>query len=151
MLSTCSYAIYEEEGYEPAKISGKILSHNLYGIEIDERAGALAAFALTMKARAKRRSFFLDPVQPNICVLKNIHFEEGELKDYMNNVDRGLFTTPLQATMRQFEEADNFGSRIRPEVTSVDEIWKILKTKNVNEYLSLSPTHKKGVASPATG
>jgi type II restriction/modification system DNA methylase subunit YeeA len=46
------YAIYEEEGYEPAEIPEKILTHNLYGIEIDERAGELAAFALTMKAMA---------------------------------------------------------------------------------------------------
>ena len=73
------YAIYEEEGYEPAEIPEKILTHNLYGIEIDERAGELAAFALTMKARARQRRFFRKPVQPNICVLKNIHFEVGEI------------------------------------------------------------------------
>jgi type II restriction/modification system DNA methylase subunit YeeA len=47
------YAIYEEEGYDPAEIPEKILTHNLYGIELDERAGELAAFALTMKARAR--------------------------------------------------------------------------------------------------
>jgi type II restriction/modification system DNA methylase subunit YeeA len=40
------YAIYEEEGYEPAEIPEKILTYNLFGIEIDERAGELAAFAL---------------------------------------------------------------------------------------------------------
>jgi|GEM_PF-4429994 len=33
------YAIYEEEGYQPAEIPEKILTYNLYGIEIDERAG----------------------------------------------------------------------------------------------------------------
>lgn len=34
------YAIYEEEEvYEPAEIPEKILTYNLYGIEIDERAG----------------------------------------------------------------------------------------------------------------
>jgi len=52
------YAMYEEEGYEPAEIPGKILFRNLYGIEIDERAGTLAAFALTMKARTRHRRFF---------------------------------------------------------------------------------------------
>ena len=73
------YAIYEEEGYEPAEIPEKILTHNLYGIEIDERAGELAAFALTMKARAKQRRFFNKEVKPNICVLENVHFDEDEL------------------------------------------------------------------------
>ena len=70
------YAIYEEEGYDPAGIAEKILTRNLYGIEIDERAGELAAFALTMKALARQRRFFDKPVQPNICVLLNIRFGE---------------------------------------------------------------------------
>ena len=52
------YAIYEEEGYAPSDIPGLILAKNLYGTEIDPRAGALAAFALTMKARARQRTFF---------------------------------------------------------------------------------------------
>ena len=52
------FAIYEEEGYAPEEIPEKILSCNLYGIEIDERAGALAAFALTMKARERQRRLF---------------------------------------------------------------------------------------------
>ena len=37
----------------PSEIPGLILANNLYGMEIDERAANLAAFALTMKARAK--------------------------------------------------------------------------------------------------
>ena len=44
------YAIYEEEGYDANEIPRLILENNLFGIEIDERAGELAAFALTMKA-----------------------------------------------------------------------------------------------------
>ena len=137
------YAIYEEEGYAPAQIPEKILTHNLYGIEIDERAGELAAFALTMKARAKQRRFFRKPVQPNVCVLENIHFDEGELKDYMDFVGRDLFTSPLQTTLRQFEEADNFGSLIRPDVTDVVGMLQTLEAKDVSGQLFLSDTHKK--------
>ncbi len=43
------YAIYEEQGYQATDIPRLILKHNLYGVEIDQRAGALAAFALVMK------------------------------------------------------------------------------------------------------
>ncbi|KXS53692.1 MAG: hypothetical protein AWU57_1913 [Marinobacter sp. T13-3] len=137
------YAIYEEEGYEPADISAKILTHNLYGIEIDERAGELAAFALTMKARAKQRRFFRKPVQPNICVLENIRFDEGELKEYMEFVGCDLFTAPLQTTLRQFEESDNFGSLIRPGLTDVEDMLAILAAKDVAGQLFLSQTHQK--------
>ncbi|MBD3820860.1 MAG: BREX-1 system adenine-specific DNA-methyltransferase PglX [Thiotrichales bacterium] len=137
------YAIYEEEGYEPAEIPEKILTNNLYGIEIDERAGELAAFALTMKARAKQRRFFNKGVKPNICVLENIHFDGNELKDYMDFVGRDWFTAPLQTTLRQFEEADNFGSLIRPDVTDVDGMLRILESKNVSGQLFISMTHQK--------
>ncbi len=114
------YAIYEEEGYAPEEISGKILACNLYGIEIDQRAGALAAFALTMKARERQRRFFRKGVEPNICVLENVRFEEGELDEYMDFVGRDLFTAPLLETLHQFREADNLGSLIRPVVTDVE-------------------------------
>ncbi len=137
------YAIYEEEGYEPADIPTKILTHNLYGVEIDERAGELAAFALTMKAREKQRRFFRKPVQPNICVLESVRFDEGELKEYMDFVGRDLFTAPLQTTLRQFEEADNFGSLIRPDVTDVEGMLRILESKNVSGQLFISMTHQK--------
>ncbi|WP_298038138.1 BREX-1 system adenine-specific DNA-methyltransferase PglX [uncultured Desulfuromonas sp.] len=137
------YAIYEEEGYESAEIPTKILTHNLYGIEIDERAGELAAFALTMKARAKQRRFFRKPVQPNICVLRKIEFAEGELKEYMDFIGRDLFTSPLQTTLRQFEEADNFGSLIRPDITAVEGMLKILESKDVSGHLFISMTHQK--------
>jgi len=137
------YAIYEEEGHETAEIPKKILTHNLYGIEIDERAGELAAFALTMKARAKQRRFFRKPVQPNICVLENVQFDESELKNYMDFVGHNLFTLGLQTTLRQFEEADNFGSLIRPDVTDVAGMLKTLESKNVSGHLFLSMTHQK--------
>ena len=137
------YAIYEEEGYEPAEIPEKILTNNLYGIEIDERAGELAAFALTMKARAKQRRFFNKGVKPNICVLENVQFDENELKSYMEFIGRDLFTAPLQTTLRQFEEADNFGSLIRPDVTDVDGMLRILESKNVSGQLFISMTHQK--------
>jgi type II restriction/modification system DNA methylase subunit YeeA len=137
------YAIYEEEGYEPAEIPEKILTHNLYGIEIDERAGELAAFALTMKARAKQRRLFNKGIKPNICVLENIHFDEDELKEYMHFVGRDLLTLGLDNTLRQFEEADNFGSLIRPDVTDVDGMLRILESKDFSADWLYNKAHLK--------
>ena len=137
------YTIYEEEGYEPSDIPEKILTHNLYGIEIDERAGNLAAFALAMKARAKQRRIFNKGIEPNICVLENVQFNEGELDDYMDFVGRDLFNAPLQTTLHQFEEVDNFGSLIRPDITDVAGMLQYLESTNVSGNLFLSMTHQK--------
>lgn len=106
------YAIYEEEGYAPAEIPGLILTNNLYGLEIDPRAGALAAFALTMKARAKQRTFFNKKIEPNVCVLDPIHFAPDET-DFL--FTRGGDKHAEAAFWNQFEHADTFGSLIQPD------------------------------------
>lgn len=104
------YAIYEEEGYTPSQIPSLILTHNLYGTEIDPRAGALAAFALTMKAAAKRKLFLRSPVEPNICVLTPISISAEELS-YLVTEDGDQHAE--EAFWNQFAEADTRGSLIR--------------------------------------
>jgi type II restriction/modification system DNA methylase subunit YeeA len=137
------YEIYKEEHYSEAEIPVQILTHNLYGVEIDERAASLAAFALAMKARAKSRSFFRQRIAPNICALENIHFEAGELQAYMDAVGRDLFTASFEETLQQFEEADNFGSLIRPQLTDIAIIMQVLQEKDVSRNLFLQATHEK--------
>jgi hypothetical protein len=137
------YAIYEEEGYDHSEIPEKILTHNLFGIEIDKRAGDLAAFALTMKARGKNRNFFRKPVQPNICVLESVAFEEGELNAYITAIGSELFTNNVRSTLLQFNEADNFGSLIRPKASDVSGILKVLESRNLSGNLSLLSTNQK--------
>ncbi|MFK7848526.1 MAG: BREX-1 system adenine-specific DNA-methyltransferase PglX [Rhodothermales bacterium] len=138
------YAIYEEEGYDATEIPSLILTHNLYGIEIDDRAGALAAFALSMKAANKlgRRRFMRMEVKPNICVLENVSFGEGELTSYMNEVGRDLFSLELRETLDQFVDAKNFGSLITPKLKDVSEIKRVLSSKNFEGNLFLRKTHE---------
>ena len=137
------YAIYEEVGTDPNEIPEKILTHNLYGIELDERAGELAAFALTMKARAKQRRFFSKAIKPNICVLEKVEFSRDELDEYVAFVGRDLFTLDLRDTLQQFEEADNFGSLIIPKLTSVQDVLPVLEAKDMAGNLFLASTHAK--------
>jgi type II restriction/modification system DNA methylase subunit YeeA len=135
------YTIYEERGYDATEIPELILRHNLYGIELDERAGALAAFALSMKAREKNRRFLEKKIEPNICVLQNIAFSPEELKSYMGELGRDLFSQPLVNTLKQFEECSNFGSLIQPEVTDVRAALQELLAKNLDQNLLLRNTH----------
>ena len=137
------YAIYEEVGTDPGEIPEKILTHNLYGVELDERAGELAAFALTMKARARQRRFFNKAIKPNICVLEKIEFEDDELSGYITEVGPDLFSADLRETLTQFAEVDNFGSLIRPKLTNVREVLPLLKDHNIEGSLFLAATHAK--------
>ncbi len=91
-------------------------------MEIDERAGALAAFALIMKARGKDRRFFRRVqdarLEPNICVLRPIAFDEGELSGETWIQEAGDAKDALLHDLHLFREADNFGSLLRPQLSA---------------------------------
>ena len=106
------YAIYEEEGYAPSEIPSLILTHNVHGTEIDPRAGALAAFALTMKARAKDRRFLARVTAPQICVIEPIVFAPDEL-DFL--VGQSGDRRAQEMFWNQFRDADVLGSLIQPD------------------------------------
>ncbi|MEH8207754.1 BREX-1 system adenine-specific DNA-methyltransferase PglX [Aeromonas veronii] len=64
------YRIYEERGYRSRDIPTLILSHNLYGLDIDDRAAQLAGFALLMRARQDDRRLFSREIQLNVHALQ---------------------------------------------------------------------------------
>jgi type II restriction/modification system DNA methylase subunit YeeA len=66
------YMMYEESGYNPSEIPKLIISKNLYGIDIDERAAQLAGFVLMMKGREYNRRFLRKSIEPNITAFQNI-------------------------------------------------------------------------------
>lgn len=135
------YDIYKEVYGDEPDISERILTHNLYGVEIDERAGELAAFALTMKALQydkrfiRRSSIRVEPVKPNICVLENAELtnDQTNSEDWKKIVEAmaktGVDKTALIHDLHLFAEADNFGSLLKPRL-SCDNLRKALSALN---------------------
>jgi hypothetical protein len=115
------YRIYEEAGYQPSEIPWHILGKNLYGLEIDERAAALAGFALMMKALEADHRFLRQserqPVQPNITCLQDIRWSQDEIHWYLNATSLAeIVTGPAVTLLHQFEDAKCFGSLILPVI-----------------------------------
>jgi type II restriction/modification system DNA methylase subunit YeeA len=139
------YAIYEEEGYDPNEIPSLILEKNLYGIEIDDRAGALAAFALEMKAAEKLtlRRFLKLAARPNICVLEDVSFTDDEMDDVISIVGQDLYTADLRETLTQFEQAKNFGSLIVPKLKDPAETARLVESKDLAGDMFLSEVHER--------
>jgi len=142
------HAIYEEEGYDAAQIPALILTHNLQGIEIDDRAGALAAFALVMKAagRLGRRRFLKLEAQPKICVLQDVRFTPAEMQDVAAVVGRDLFTDELRETLLQFEQAKNFGSLIVPKLRDPAETLRAVAARDFGGDLLLKDVQERVMA-----
>ncbi|MDY0325139.1 MAG: BREX-1 system adenine-specific DNA-methyltransferase PglX [Candidatus Cloacimonadaceae bacterium] len=137
------YEIYSEEGYDPLDIPRLIISKNLYGIEIDERASELAAFALSMKAREKDKQWFSRGIDPQICLLENIHFSKDEIEPYLDKCGRDIFTLNFERMLSQFEHADTYGSLIVPHEQDIEGIRDLLNAQNFSGDVFLAPTHNK--------
>lgn len=142
------YEIYAEEGHDAAEIPGLILKHNLTGVEIDDRAGALAAFALSMKAAAKlgRRRFLRMEAKPDIVVLQDVRFTPAEMQDVAAVVGKDLFTDELRETLGQFEQAKNFGSLIVPKLRDPAEALRGVEAQDFGGDLLLKEVQERVVA-----
>jgi hypothetical protein len=112
-------AIYQERGYRAKDIPGLILSKNLYGLEIDDRAAQLAAFALFMKARADDRRIFEAGVQPSILsFVESKGMDAGAITHALNSPINGeaegtVAKADIGALLELFEDAKTFGSLIK--------------------------------------
>ncbi len=106
--------IYEEEGHAPSEIPEKILTHNLFGLEICPRAAQLASFALVCKAREQSRRAFRSPVQPQVMCLRDVVLTPDEVKGFAEAT--GVkFSQDELAQIHQFREnTETFGALIQP-------------------------------------
>ena len=63
------YQIYESVGYNKKDIVELILKYNLYGLDIDDRAGQLSILSILLKAREKDKEIFNKPVVRNLNIM----------------------------------------------------------------------------------
>ncbi len=129
------FDIYAECGYTTKDAVEHIIKDNLYGIELDNRAGQLSYFALMMKAREKSRRFFSSGVQPNVCVLNNISFTEEEMIEATSLFNRknDLLITNL---LSQYEHADTLGSLITPIIDDISSLKAMLTSDTTGDLFS---------------
>ena len=107
------YKIYEEEGYNPTEIPELIITKNLYGVDIDQRAAQLASFVLLMKGRQKNRRFLrtveTKHIQPNISFYQDFEFDNK----FKNAIALGSLIKIEPKELKDFkiEEGSLFGER----------------------------------------
>ncbi|QDV37587.1 BREX-1 system adenine-specific DNA-methyltransferase PglX [Tautonia plasticadhaerens] len=117
-------AIYQERGYRARDIPRLILGKNLFGLEIDDRAAQLAAFALMMKARADDRRIFDQKIQPQVRALVQTDGMDAEDIAAALNVSASKETAPPG---QLFETEDDLFTRAastatRPQYTSLTDV-----------------------------
>lgn len=119
------FDIYTECGYTDNDAVKHIIEDNLYGIEIDKRAGQLAYFALMMKARERSRRILRKSITPNICILQKVVFDKDELPNVINLFENSTLT--IMDLMNDFKDADILGSLITPSISNIAFLKNTLK------------------------
>ena len=113
------YQIYLSAGYSEREIPRLILEKNIYGLDIDDRAGQLAYFALMMKARSYSRRIFRDmernPISLNVCSIQESNGLTNDDIDYFANGDESL-KKDIEYLVEVFNDAKEYGSILEVKV-----------------------------------
>ena len=136
------FEIYENLGWSTKESVLSILKNNLYGLEIDERAGQLASFALMMKAREKFSRLFSVLKREEDFKLNTLIIEESNsLSERVKNRIKANNLNNLNKIIEDFEDAKEYGSILKLETIDkelLEREFNILKESfNNNEQGTL--------------
>lgn len=104
--------IYRSAGYTDRDAAASIVEHNLYGLDIDDRAAQMAYFVVVMKGCHYDSRFLRRHLNPHVYAIQ----ESGELTaDALGRLGKQEFTA--RALLDGFKNAKEYGSILQPKVT----------------------------------
>ena len=116
--------IYRSAGYTDRDAVASIVEHNLYGLDIDDRAAQMAYFVVMMKGCHYDSRFLRRHLKPHVYAIQ----ESGELTaDALGRLGRQESTA--RALLDGFKNAKEYGSILQPKVTleELDALQKQLR------------------------
>ena len=104
--------IYRSAGYTDRDAAASIVEHNLYGLDIDDRAAQMAYFVVMMKGCHYDSRFLRRHLNPHVYAIQ----ESGELTtDALGRLGKQKSTA--RALLDGFKNAKEYGSILQPKVT----------------------------------
>ena len=135
------FEMYENLGWSTKDSVLSILKNNLYGLEIDERAGQLASFVLMMKAREKFSRLFSVLKREEAFKLNTLIIEESNnLSEKIKNKIKDNNLNNLSKIIEDFEDAKEYGSILKLETIdreTLEKEFNLLKESLDNEQGTL--------------
>ncbi|MEC1759881.1 BREX-1 system adenine-specific DNA-methyltransferase PglX [Schinkia azotoformans] len=113
--------IYQSNGYLPREAAKLILSKNLYGLEIDDRAYQLSCFSVVMKARKYNRRIFDEKIELNLySFVESNTLSKENIKDVINLEKKDLETALYLIDV--FKNSKEYGSILKIESRDFDSL-----------------------------
>lgn len=123
--------IYTSSGWSERDAAQSILENNLYGLDIDDRAGQLAYFAVMMKARQHSRRILDKNIKPNVLAIQDSSFMTNDLIKFLAGND-SLIEADLLELRTVFLDAKNYGSILDVKKLDFERLCsRIEEVKNI--------------------
>lgn len=107
--------IYRSAGYTDRDAAASIVEHNLYGLDIDDRAAQMAYFVVMMKGCHYDSRFLRRHLNPHVYAIQ----ESGKLTtDALGRL--GKQESTARALLDGFKNAKEYGSILQPKVTQAE-------------------------------
>lgn len=117
--------IYRASGRDDRSAVESIITHNLYGLEIDERAAQLAYFEVMMKGREYDRRFFRNHLEPHTCVITESNGLDTSLVDAVFDKEKDL-KKDMVSIMEDMKNGKTYGSLIHVRKVDFEGLKKYL-------------------------
>jgi hypothetical protein len=111
------FDMYREEGYMASQAVEQILAHNIYGLDIDDRAMQLARFAVLLKAANYDKGILDKDIIPHIYSFPELHhFTTEDVQWFLGHDQSAL--ADLYDDLKLLSNGKNLGSTIKLGVTA---------------------------------
>ena len=133
--------IYESAGYSQRDAAKSILEHNLYGLDIDDRAYQLAYFAVMMKARQYNRRILNGENTCHVYAIQESNsINRAHLKYFgagMEDIEKNAAEMQIESLLDTLTDAKEYGSILHVENYNWDLLRRFVAAKDTAGQISM--------------
>lgn len=133
--------IYESAGYSQRDAARSILEHNIYGLDIDDRAYQLAYFAVMMKARQYNRRILNGENTCHVYAIQESNsINCAHLKYFgagMDDIEKNAAKMQLEGLLDTLTDAKEYGSILNVESYNWDLLRRFVAAEDTDGQISM--------------
>ena len=133
--------IYESAGYSQRDAAKSILEHNIYGLDIDDRACQLAYFAVMMKARQYNRRILNGENTCHVYAIQESNsINRAHLKYFgagMDDIEKNAAKMQLEGLLDTLTDAKEYGSILNVESYNWDLLRRFVAAEDTDGQISM--------------
>lgn len=133
--------IYESAGYSQRDAAKSILEHNIYGLDIDDRAYQLAYFAVMMKARQYNRRILNGENSCHVYAIQESNsINRAHLKYFgagLDDIEKNAAKMQMEGLLDTLTDAKEYGSILNVESYNWDLLRRFVAAEDTAGQISM--------------